>query len=51
MRHETFWKQVTKKKKKDKRTMHRPRWDRRVIKSLGDEEGVDPNERRVEVSQ
>ena len=31
--------------------MHRPRWDRLVIRSLGDEESVDPNERRVAVGQ
>ena len=29
--------------------MHHPRWDRRVIKSLGDEECVDPDERVVAV--
>ena len=32
----------------DKRGKHRPRWDRRVIRSLGDEESVDPKERMVE---
>ena len=31
--------------KEDKRGMHRPRCDRRVIRSLCDEESVDPNER------
>ena len=35
-------------KEEDKRGKHRPRWDRRVIGSLGDEESVDPNERMVE---
>ena len=34
-------------KEADKRGMHHPRWDRRVIKSLGDEERKDPNERMV----
>ena len=34
-------------KEVDKRGMHRPRWDRRVMRSLGDEERVDPNERMV----
>ena len=33
----------------DKRSMHHPRWDRRVIRSLGDEERVEPNERMVAV--
>ena len=27
--------------------MHHPRWDTRVIQSLGDEESVDPKERLV----
>ena len=27
--------------------MRHPRWERRVIRSLGDEEHVDPNERMV----
>ena len=31
----------------DKRGNHRPRWDRRVIRSLSEEEGVDPKERMV----
>ena len=31
----------------DKRSKHRPRWVRRVIRSHGDEEGVDPKERMV----
>ena len=31
-------------KEEDKRGKHRPRWDRRVIRSLGDED-VDPKER------
>ena len=26
---------------------HHPRWDKRVIRSLDDEEGVDPKERMV----
>ena len=30
------------KKEEDKRGEHRPRWGRRVIRSLSDEEGVDP---------
>ena len=34
-------------KEEDKRGKHRPRSDRRVIRSLGDEESVDPNERMV----
>ena len=34
-------------KEGDKRGMHHPRWDRRVIRPLGDEESVDPNERMV----
>ena len=29
------------------RGMHHPRWDRRVTRSLGDEERVDPKERMV----
>ena len=32
-------------KEEDKRGKHRPRWDRRVMRSLGDEESVDPKER------
>ena len=32
-------------REEDKRGKHRPRWDRRVIRSLGDEESVDPKER------
>ena len=32
-------------KEEDKRGKHRPRWDRRVIRPLGDEESVDPKER------
>ena len=32
-------------KEEDKRGKQRPRWDRRVIKSVGDEEGVDPKVR------
>ena len=32
------------KKKKDTRGKHRPRWSRRVIKSIGDEESVDAKE-------
>ena len=39
----------TSQKEMDKRGMHHPRWDRRVIKSLGDEESVDPKERTVAV--
>ena len=35
-------------KEEDKRGKHRPRWDRRVIESVGDEESVDPNDRLVE---
>ena len=35
----------------DKLGMHQPRWDRRVIKSLGDEESVDQNERMVAIWQ
>ena len=31
--------------------VHHPRWDRRVIRSLGDDERVDPDERMVAVSQ
>ena len=34
-------------KGEDKRGKHRPRWDRRVTRSLGDEESVDPKERMV----
>ena len=34
-------------KEEDKRGKQRPRWDRRVISSLGDEEGADPKERVV----
>ena len=34
-------------KEEDKRGKHRPRWDRRLIRSLGDEESVDPKERMV----
>ena len=32
-------------KEEDKGGKQRPRWDRRVTRSLGDEEGVDPKER------
>ena len=28
----------------EKKAMHHPRWDKRVIQSLGDEECVDPKE-------
>ena len=35
-------------KEEDKRGKHRPRWDRRVIGSLGVEESEDPSERMVE---
>ena len=34
-------------KEEDKRGKHRPRWDRRVVRSLGDEESVDPKDRMV----
>ena len=34
-------------KEEDKRGRHRPLWDGRVIRSLGDEESVDPRERMV----
>ena len=33
----------TSRKELDMQGMRHPRWDRRVIKSLGDEEHVDPN--------
>ena len=36
-------------KEMDKQGMHHPRWDRRAIRSLGDEEHVDPNERMAAV--
>ena len=36
-------------KEEGKRGMHHPRLDRRVIRSLGDEESVDTNERMVPV--
>ena len=39
----------TSQKEEDKLGMHHPRWDRRVIRSLGDDESVDPNERMVAV--
>ena len=29
--------------KKKEQARHHPRWDRRVIRALGDEESVDPN--------
>ena len=32
-------------KAEDKRGKHRPRWDRRVTRSLGDEQSVGPKER------
>ena len=35
----------SRKKKTTSEGKHRPRWDRRVIRSLGDEESVDPKER------
>ena len=38
-------------KEEDKRGKRRPRWDRRVIRSLGDEESVDPKERMIEECQ
>ena len=34
-------------KEEDMLRMRRPRWDRRVITSLGDKESVDPKERMV----
>ena len=37
----------TSRKELDMPGMRHPRWDRRVIRSLGDEEHVDPNERMV----
>ena len=46
MRHEN-WIKTGHEKEEDKRSKHRPRWDRRVIKSLDDEESVDRKERMV----
>ena len=45
MRQERRNENRSRKKKEDKRGKHRPRWDRRFTRSLGDEEGVDPKER------
>ena len=45
MRQEQRNENGSRKKEEDKRGKHRPRWDRRVIRSLGDEESVDPKER------
>ena len=33
--------------RKNEQARHHPRWDKRVTRSLGDEEGVDPKERMV----
>ena len=50
--HETFANGAMRyEKEEDKRGKHRPRWDTRVIRSLGDEESVDPKERMVAESQ